>query len=176
MLVVLSDTHGTADPALTDHLREQITAADLVIHAGDFTTPAVLDHFEALADRLVAVHGNADSVAVRERLPATETVETLGLRFLVVHGHEHTETRLSLLARQEGADVVVLGHTHRPGRGQLGGVTVLNPGSHADPRGSQPAYATVGQASDDVEARLRSPAGELLERCSLSEGRAGRRD
>jgi putative phosphoesterase len=176
MLVVLSDTHATDDPALTDHLREQLAAADLVIHAGDFTTPAVLDRFEDLTDRLVAVHGNADSVAVRERLPATETVETLGLRLLVVHGHEHTETRLSLLARQEGADVVVLGHTHRPGIGQLGGVTVLNPGSHADPRGSQPAYATVGQASGDVEAHLRSPAGELLERHSLLEGRAGRRD
>lgn len=167
MLVVLSDTHATDDPPLTDHLREQIAAADIVIHAGDFTTPAVLDRFETLANRLVAVHGNADGAVVRERLPASETVETLGLRFLVVHGHEHTETQLSLLARQEAADVVVLGHTHRPGVGQLGDVTVLNPGSHADPRGSQPAYATVGQASDGVEARLRSPGGESLERRSL---------
>lgn len=167
MLLVLSDTHATDEPALTDHLREQITDADTVIHAGDFTTAAVLDRFEDLADQLVAVHGNADTAVVRERLPAMESIEAMGLQFLVVHGHDHDETRLSLLARQEEADVVVLGHTHRPGIGQLGGVTVLNPGSHADPRGSQPAYATVGQASGVVEARLRTPAGESLERCSL---------
>ncbi len=176
MFVVLSDTHATDDPALTDHLREQIEDADLVIHAGDFTTPAVLDSFEAFADRLVAVHGNADSTPVRERLPAIQTVEALGLQFLVVHGHEHAETQLSLLARQEAADVVVLGHTHRPGIGQRGSLIVLNPGSHADPRGSQPAYAAVGQASGNVEAHLRSPAGESLERRSLLEGQAGRRD
>ncbi|WP_302082128.1 metallophosphoesterase [Salinibaculum rarum] len=175
-MLVLSDTHGTDDPALTDHLREQIADADLVVHAGDFTTPAVLEGFESLADRLVAVHGNADSAVVRERLPAMETVQTLGVTVLVVHGHDHDETQLSLLARQEGADVVVLGHTHRPGVGQIGEVAVLNPGSHADPRGAQPAYAAVGQASGDVVARLRTPAGALLEQRSLSEGRAGRRD
>jgi putative phosphoesterase len=176
MLLALSDTHATDDPGLTDHLREQIRAADVVVHAGDFTTPAVLDRFEGLADDLVAVHGNADSAVVRERLPAVETVEALGKRFLVVHGHENDETSLSLLARQEGADVVVLGHTHRPGIGQLGGVTVLNPGSHADPRGNRPAYAAVGQASGDGVVRLRTPAGESLERRSLVEGRTGRRN
>ena len=176
MLLALSDTHGTDDAGLTDHLREQIRAADIVVHAGDFTTPAVLDDFASLADRLVAVYGNADSALVRERLPSMTTVEALGKRFLVVHGHDHDETRLSLVARQEKADVVVLGHTHRPGTGQLGGVTVLNPGSHADPRGSRPAYAAVGQASGDVVVRLRTPVGESMERRSLSEGRAGRRN
>ena len=175
MLLVLSDTHGIDDPALTDHLREQIRAADTVVHAGDFTTLAVLDRFEALADELVAVHGNADSAAVRERLPATRTVDTLGVRILVVHGHEHDGTTLSLLAREEGADVVVLGHTHRPEVGQHGGVTVLNPGSHADPRGNRPAYATVGQASGETVACLHALAGDPFERRSLSEGRAGRR-
>lgn len=176
MLLALSDTHGTDDPGLTDHLREQVRAADVVVHAGDFTTPTVLDRFGDLTEDFVAVHGNADGALVRERLPAVETVEALGRRFLVVHGHDHDETNLSLLARQEGADVVVLGHTHRPGIGQLGGVTVLNPGSHADPRGNRPAYAAVGQASGDVEVRLRTPDGESLERRSLSEGRTGRRD
>lgn len=175
MLLALPDTHGTDDTRLTDHLREQIRAADTVVHAGDFTTPAVLEAFEGLAGEFLAVRGNADTAAVRKRLPATASAETLGYRFLVVHGHEHDGTSLSLLARQEGADVVVLGHTHRPVVGRLGGVTVLNPGSHADPRGNHPAYAAVGQASGDVVVRLRTPDGETVERRSLSEGRTGRR-
>ncbi|MEF8781575.1 MAG: metallophosphoesterase family protein [Haloarculaceae archaeon] len=63
MLVALSDTHGETDPCLTDYLREAVVSADCVCHAGDFTTAAVLDAFERLADRLVAVYGNSDSAA-----------------------------------------------------------------------------------------------------------------
>lgn len=159
MLVALADTHGREGPRLTDALRETIADADCLLHAGDFTTPAVLDAFAAVSDRLVAVYGNSDRAPVRARLPAVETLDALGRRFLVVHGHEHDRTSLSLLARQDGADVVVLGHTHTPGTEAVGDVTLVNPGSHADPRGSRPAYATVENAGDPC-VRLRSPDGE----------------
>jgi hypothetical protein len=65
-----------------------------------------------------------------------------------------------LLARQEAADVVVVGHTHVAGTEHLGGIPVVNPGSHADPRGSRPAYATFETGSGGVCGRLRTPDGE----------------
>jgi len=167
MLLALSDTHADGSPTLTDHLREQIAAAEVVVHAGDFTSTAALEAFEEMADKLVAVHGNADTAGVKERLPATATIEAFDRRILVVHGHEHDETQLSLLARQETADVVMTGHTHRPGIGQFGGLRVVNPGSHADPRGSRPAYATVGRNGRDVHVQLRTPAGESITRRQL---------
>lgn len=117
----------------------------------------------AQTDRLVAVHGNSDGTAVRARLPAVRTVEALDRRVLVVHGHDHDRTSLSLLARQEDADVVVLGHTHSPGVDTMGEVTLLNPGSHADPRGSRPAYATVHREDDGLRVRLYTPSGEPFE-------------
>lgn len=163
MLLALADTHGLDDPRLTDHLRERLAAAEAVLHAGDFTTAAVLDGFADRCDRLVAVHGNSDRSAVSARLPAVTTVEALDRRFLVVHGHDHDRTALSLLARQEDADVVVVGHTHTPGTEQLGEITVVNPGSHADPRGSRPAYAVVDRADDGLRIRLRTPTGEAIE-------------
>lgn len=162
MIAVLSDTHATADPPLTDAIRDALDRADVTIHAGDFTTPAVLDSIEAATDRLVAVSGNRDTAGVRERVPAVATVEALDRRILVVHGHEHDETSLSLLARQEGADVVVVGHTHRPSVGQIGDISLLNPGSHADPRGNRPAYATIGQSGAGVVGQLRTPAGAVF--------------
>jgi putative phosphoesterase len=162
VLVALSDTHGRNDTRLTDHLRETVAAADCVLHAGDFTTAAVLDTFEELTERFVAVRGNSDDAAVRARLPDVGTVETLGRRFLVVHGHEHGRTALSLLARQEGADAVVLGHTHVPGTERVGGVAVINPGSHTDPRGSRPAYATLEPGDGKVRGRLHTPEGEVF--------------
>lgn len=170
VLVALADTHATDDPPLTDHLRETLREADTVLHAGDFTAATTLVAFRDLAAgagaEFAAVHGNSDSAAVRADLPTVQTVETLGERVLLVHGHEHSRTGLSMLARQEGAGVVVVGHTHRPGVTRLGnqveGVTVVNPGSHADPRGGQPAYARAHRRAGAVDVELRSPAGDVL--------------
>ena len=163
MLVALADTHGRDSPRLTDHLRGRLAAAEGVLHAGDFTTAAVLDSFGDLTDRLVAVHGNSDGPGVRARLPAVRTVEALGRRFLVVHGHDPDRTSLSLLARQEGADAVVLGHTHSPGVDTMGETVVVNPGSHADPRGSRPAYAAIERTDGALRVELRAPSGETFE-------------
>jgi putative phosphoesterase len=163
MLAVFSDTHATDDPSLSDAMCEALDRAEVTIHAGDFTTPAVLDHFEAATDSVVAVSGNRDTPGVRKRVPEMATVNALDRRILVVHGHDHDETSLSLLARQEGADVVVVGHTHRPMVGRIGEIAVLNPGSHADPRGNRPAYATIGQSGAGVVGQLRTPAGAIFE-------------
>jgi len=154
MLVALSDTHGDTDPRLTDHLRDTIEDASLVVHAGDFTTADVLDAFDSLAPAFAGVAGNSDSSAVRDRLPEKRVVEQFGRRFLVVHGHRHDRTSLSLLARQEKADVVVLGHTHSAGVEYVGDVTVVNPGSHADPRGEHPTFATFRESEAGIRVHV----------------------
>ncbi|MFB6103178.1 MAG: metallophosphoesterase [Haloplanus sp.] len=185
MLVVCSDTHGTDDPRLTGHTREAVSAADLVIHAGDFTTVAVLDAFRDVADRLVAVHGNADTVAVQERLPAAATTTYAGVPIAVTHTERGGTTALSLFGRQRGAALVVFGHTHRPtvvrsgtpSASGTGSPTLLNPGSHADPRGNRPAHAELWAAgSDDVPdgvgskaevglvGVIRTPDGDVIDR------------
>jgi putative phosphoesterase len=133
MLAAVSDTHGRESPRLEGRTREAVGAADVVVHAGDFTTPAVLDGFEAACE-LRGVTGNNDPPALEERLPAERTVEWAGLRVAVVHGHEHAEVGLSMLGRERGVDLVVFGHSHAPGF-EDGAVPLLNPGSHADPRG-----------------------------------------
>ena len=199
MLVVLSDTHGTDDSQLTDHLREVIREAELVVHAGDFTTTTVLEAFESEAAAFVGVHGNSDTVGVRERLPATRTIEWGGRRFVLAHGHRHDSTSLSLLARQEQATIAVVGHTHRPGiqrragpqqgggaqqsagtprgsegqwgrqeqRGRRGELVVVNPGSHADPRGGRPTYALFEQTEGGMMAKLCLDEGQTFETVPL---------
>ncbi|GAB6860841.1 metallophosphoesterase [Haloplanus litoreus] len=177
MLVVCSDTHGTDDPRLRGRTREAVTAADLVIHAGDFTTPAVLDAVREATTRLVAVHGNADNGAVRARLPDATTTTYAGIRIAVTHTERGGATALSLFGRERGAGLVVSGHTHRPTVVDAdGGPTLLNPGSHADPRGNRPGHAELWAAGDeDVPATapvaetglvgvIRTPDGDVLER------------
>jgi putative phosphoesterase len=107
--------------------------------------------------------GNRDTAGVSERLPETQVLERLGQRILLVHGHRHDETSLGLLGRQEQADIVVVGHTHRPGIETVGGMTVVNPGSHADPRGHHPANAMIANTEDGVRVWLRTVGGADLD-------------
>lgn len=166
MLVALSDTHSRSDPRLPPHLRQQVREATVTLHAGDFTTRQVLESFVELTD-LVAVAGNRDRPPVRNRLGTTSTVEQFGRRFLLVHGHEHDETSLSLLARQEDADIVVTGHTHRPTLRTLGERMLVNPGSYADPRGNRPAYATVEDTNKGVAVTLRNIDGKAFQEATV---------
>jgi len=163
MLTLISDTHGTDDHRLTGHTLDAVRSADHVVHAGDFTTEAVLDAVEAEATRLTAVTGNNETAAVRERLPEVATVEWDGYRILVAHGHRHSETALGLLAQQEDADIVVVGHSHRPEISAIDGRLLVNPGSYADPRRYRPAHAELDVEDGLLRVRLRSPEGETFE-------------
>ena len=160
MLVLLSDTHATDDLPLTDHLQQRLSSASLVAHAGDFTTAAVLEEFETHTAELVAVAGNSDSPAVCAQLPESRAFEYEGKTIALTHGHRHDRTALSLLARQEGAGVVVVGHTHRVGVDHIGDVAVVNPGSHADPRGGQPTVAVVRVEGCDVRVQFETVRGK----------------
>ena len=168
MLVVLSDTHGTDATELRGRTREAVRDAEMVAHAGDFVTSAVLADFERDADTLRAVHGNNDDGDVRERLPAVRTFEYGGVRFAMTHGHgrRRGSTVLSMLGRERDADVVVFGHSHDPGFDDSGALPLLNPGSHAQPRGHRPAHAELERREGDADGlagRLCTPDGDVFE-------------
>ena len=191
MLVVVSDTHGTDSHRLEGSTLKAVRSADLVVHAGDFTTNAVLDGFEDVTERLVAVHGNVDEPAVRERLPPTRTFEESGLRIALTHRRDGGDTGLALFGRERDADLVVSGHSHRPRFLDAGDVALLNPGSHAQPRGNRPAHAELfpgdgresdaipgeesagdaipekGSAGATIRGRLRQPDGTVFEEFAI---------
>ena len=163
MLVVLSDTHSTDDPRLRGRTREAVHEADLVVHAGDFYREAVLDAFETATDRLRAVFGNNDGAPIRDRLPEVRTVEYGGVRFVVTHRHRSGDTGLIMLARGREADAVICGHSHRPRFDDSTDRPILNPGSHAQPRGNRPAHAELASSEGGLDGRLVTPDGEVFE-------------
>jgi len=179
MLVVLSDTHGRDGPRLEGRTAEAVSAADLVVHAGDYVTADVLSAFESRCD-LRGVYGNNDPPAVRDRVPEERVVEWRGLRVAVVHGHDHTGVARGMFARQSGADLLVVGHSHAPNFDAGDPVPVLNPGSHADPRWNRPAHAELEWDDDagPARGRLVEPSGEVFERFAVKKrdlpGRQGR--
>lgn len=169
MLTVVSDTHATDDHRLRGRTLDAVREADLVVHAGDFTTEAVLDAFLAEADRFLAVHGNSDTDAVQERLPAARTVEYEGIRFAMTHTRSGGSTGLVMFGRERDADVVIYGHTHRPSVAD-GIVTLLNPGSHAQPRGHRPGHAELEPADGGLDGRLCTPDGDVFETFRVTAG------
>ncbi len=164
MLAIVSDTHGTDDPRLEGRTREAVDAAERVVHAGDFTTAAVYDAFDDRAARLTAVYGNNDASELVERLPDVAAFDWRDRRFVVTHGHEHTEAALSMLARQEDANAVVVGHSHRPTVSAFGDGLLINPGSHADPRQYTAAHAEVemDDRGEEMRVTLRRPDGATV--------------
>jgi putative phosphoesterase len=163
VLAVLSDTHGRDGPRLSGRTAEAVETAEAIVHAGDLVTREVLEAFEAYGP-VHAVAGNSDRPGVRERLPDERVLEWTGLRIAVVHGHRHTDTAAAMLARQSGADLVVVGHSHSP-EFREGAVPVLNPGSHADPRWNRPAHAELAWDDDAgrADGRLVEPSGTVFE-------------
>lgn len=117
---VVSDTHGLLRPQAVDALR----GCDHVLHAGDIGAPHILDALAALAP-LHAIRGNVDIAPWSHAVPATRTVAVAGLRIHLVH----SLADLAIDPVVDGIDVIVSGHSHRPGIDTRHGVLYVNPGS-----------------------------------------------
>jgi uncharacterized protein len=121
---LISDTHGL--------LRQEALAAlrgsDLIVHAGDVGDAKILDQLRTVAP-VVAVRGNVDEEPWASELPMTAVVEAGSARIYVLH--DIHQLNLDPVAAE--FNIVITGHSHKPGRMERSGVLYLNPGS-AGPR------------------------------------------
>ena len=132
-----------------------IAAADLVIHTGDFSSVAAYEELAAIGPELVAVHGNVDEPALRQRLPERVQLELAGARIGVVHDAGPRRARLGRMRRAfPDADAVIFGHSHLPLHESDGEFQIFNPGSPTERRRA-PAH-TMGIAEvESGEIRFR---------------------
>ena len=130
-------------------------ASNLILHAGDFTYPEVLDELVSLGPPVAAVHGNVDSEDLRERLPEARVVAADGAKIAMVHDAGPSRRRLERMRRRfPDAQAVVFGHSHIPLHEERDGFQIFNPGSPTDRR-RQPHH-TMGQAEiADGEVRFK---------------------
>jgi putative phosphoesterase len=134
-LAVVADTHGQPHPA--SHALIAAERPDRILHAGDIGDLAVLDGLAEIAP-VTAIRGNIDVHAAGARpLPDAITMDlrddagslvTLLLFHIALYG-PLLRADAARLARAEGANVVVCGHSHVPFVGRDKGLVVYNPGS-----------------------------------------------
>ena len=136
-LLLIADTHvpGRARD-LPAQVWDEVAKADVVIHAGDWVAPALLDELEGRAARLVACWGNNDGPALRARLPERADAMLGGVRLTVVHETGAAAGREARMSRlYPDSDVLVFGHSHIPWDTTTeSGLRLLNPGSPTDRR------------------------------------------
>lgn len=144
-IAVLSDTHGL----LRESVLPQLAGAAHILHAGDVGDPAILERLAEFAP-VTAIRGNIDRSGPCAALPATEMVTLGGATFYLVH----SVADLDIEPVAAGVQMVVSGHSHKPGLTERQGVLFLNPGSIGPRRFSLPismAQVFVGAAGLRVE-------------------------
>ena len=121
------------------HLR----GADVILHAGDVCTAAVLDELAAYAP-VHAVRGNSDGPDVAAwGAPDTLQLDLGGLQVALIHDSGPAVGRPTRLRRRfPEADLVIFGHSHIPLDHAENRQRIFNPGSPTDRR-RQP-HGTVG--------------------------------
>jgi uncharacterized protein len=154
-LLLIADTHvPTRARDLPARLWEEVDAADVVVHAGDWVDVSLFEAVGARAKRLVACWGNNDGAELRARMPQVANAALEGLRFTVVHETgPATGREKRMTAAYPDTDVLVFGHSHIPWDTVTdSGLRLLNPGSPTDRR-RQPycTYMTGRIVSGELE-------------------------
>jgi hypothetical protein len=130
-VVVLSDSHVDSIDSIPRRVVDELSGADMVIHAGDYTGKKLLEELRRLGN-FKGVHGNKDPLAIKRELPALETVVIAGRRIGINHPAEGgtppgIEDRIR--AKFRDVDAIVFGHTHTTMNKYKRRVLYFNPGS-----------------------------------------------
>ena len=133
---VISDTHDL----LRDEVIEKLKGCDAIFHAGDISSPEVLEELKKIAG-VYAVKGNADE-SWGDDLPVLLETEFYGLKVCMAH------KKRDLPADISSYDVVITGHTHKYSETKKGNVILLNPGSCGPRKQGQPVTMAVLHISD----------------------------
>ena len=135
-VVTISDTHAprrwkSCPAPVAAYLRQ----ADLILHAGDVCTAAVLDELAAYAAvRCVIGNNDGPDVAAWGATPALE-LDLDGLKVAMIHDSGQAAGRTARMRRRfPCADLVVFGHSHIPLDQSGDGLRIFNPGSPTDRR------------------------------------------
>jgi putative phosphoesterase len=156
-LLVISDTHiPDFAKILPHHVIAEARRSDLILHAGDVTSPAVLEELASHAPVHVAI-GNNDGPEISRWGGRLEVhLELEGLRIAMLHDSGPAKAREGRMRRRfPDADLVVFGHSHIPIDAEVDGMRLFNPGSPTwKRRQPQPTYGLLEVRDGRVESRI----------------------
>ncbi len=154
---MLADTHvPDFARSLPAEVMAAVRSADMVLHAGDVTSSALLDGLAAFAPVRVAM-GNRDGPDVAAWGAEPEVhLDVEGVRIAMLHDSGRSAGRRARMARRfPDAGVVVYGHSHIPMDAEADGRRLFNPGSPTWKRRQPlPTYGVLDVADGRVRSRI----------------------
>ena len=135
--LIFSDSHGKRK-YIAEAVKRQVRKPDAILYLGDGLSD-IGDRWEDIP--VIRVRGNCDWHVPAEPVRDLETLSFEGHRLLLTHGHLYGAKSgvggLLRAAKENGADLVLFGHTHRqelltfPDEGTEKPIYLFNPGSVA---------------------------------------------
>lgn len=157
---IISDTHDRLP--MIDEAVKQLNEmnVELVLHAGDYVSPFVADHFKQLKAPLIGVLGNNDGDrTLLEKKFAEFGADIRGnFAFIVVDGltiallHGHEKELMRSLLEVESHDVLVSGHTHLAKTYRKGRTLLINPGEVCGYLSGKPTIALLD--TENLDAKI----------------------
>ena len=144
---IISDTHiGKNDENILENVSKHFKGVDLILHAGDVTQQKVLDELSTISP-VIAVKGNADTLD----LNPTEIILVNNFKIALNHGVGLSDDfdKLYDFGKEQKADIVITGHTHKPHFKFKDNICLINPGSLNRPIDSKSSIAILNIDKED---------------------------
>ena len=130
---VIADTHlKDVDVRLIAIYEKYFFDVDMIIHAGDLVSPAIVDFLRKKP--LHVVQGNMDNSRIQKGFPKKAILDVHGFRLGLIHGWG-APFGIERRIRSEFKDVhvIVYGHSHIPANHMDKGTLFFNPGTATGP-------------------------------------------
>lgn len=134
---IISDTHVRKNSQkLEESLKKNLPSLDLLIHAGDYTNPELINmlrnHY-----KFVGVYGNNDNDHLRNELPSKEIITLESYKIGICHGDGSKKLTIDNvydIFSKDKVDIIIYGHSHKASVTTKHKVLYLNPGSFSNKR------------------------------------------
>jgi len=132
---IVSDTHNNIEIAEKAIKILKQSNVDMVVHAGDITSPKMLRLFKDFRCKFVLGNGDIDDEALNNEaaklgfgtIESSCTIEAAGKKIIVFHGNDVPQFRAAMASGEY--DYVIKGHTHMFENYLSGTTRVINPGA-----------------------------------------------
>ena len=150
-ILAFSDTHSYKSCMIA---AIELESPDLILHMGDHDKDCAEIEQKYPQIPLRCVKGNCD------RMSSNKDVDEFtfaGKRFFITHGHQYgVKTGLKDVikaAYENGADILLFGHTHIPYTQKFENMLIINPGSAGS---SSKTYAVLEIKNGDVVFEIKN--------------------
>jgi len=154
---VISDTHiQNRNEHVPRIILDVFRQMDMVFHAGDMVDLRVIDELKSACPKVIAVAGNMDQEAVRNKYPTKEIIEVMGYKIGLMHGCGSPLNLVEVLKnafKEDKPDIIVFGHSHKPMNEFIDNVLFFNPGSATDFTAEYNSYGII-ELDKGINARI----------------------